>query len=227
VGEQFRFRDGALTQDAIFNLTDTIYKTWNNKELVVGVFCDLTRAFDCVNHDLLIRKLEYYGIKGSILKWLETYLYNRKQRIVLQTHDSTTFVSRWETSTNGVPQGSVLGQLLFNVYVNDLPSILKGLVHTILYADDTTVIVSSKDITTFNYKINLIMNCISKWFQNNQLVLNLEKMHVIKFTIPKALDYPLHIEYNDQDLTTDENVKFSRVCTLIVISSGNNIQTTQ
>jgi hypothetical protein len=54
VGEQFGFRDGALTQDAIFNLTDTIYKAWNNKELVVGVFCDLTRAIDCVNHDLLI-----------------------------------------------------------------------------------------------------------------------------------------------------------------------------
>jgi hypothetical protein len=111
VGEQFGFRDGASTQDAIFNLTDTIYKAWNNKELVVGVFCNLTRAFDCVNHDSLIRKLEYYGINGSILKWLETYLYHRKQRIVLQTHDSTTFVSRWETSRHDVPRGSVLGPL--------------------------------------------------------------------------------------------------------------------
>jgi hypothetical protein len=150
VGEQFGFRDGRLTQDAIFHLTDTIYEAWNNKELVLGVFCDLTRAFDCVKHDLLIRKLEYYGIKGSILKWLETYLYIRKQRMVLQTHDSTTFVSKWETSRHGVPQGSVLGPLLFNVHVNDLPSILKGLAYTILYADDTTIIVSTKDITTLN-----------------------------------------------------------------------------
>jgi hypothetical protein len=89
-----------------------------------------------------------------------------------------------------------------------LPSILKGLAHIILYADDATFIVSSEDITTLNYKINLVMNSISKWFQNNQLVLNLEKMHAIKFTTPKALDYPVHIEYNDQDLNIDENVKF-------------------
>jgi hypothetical protein len=93
-----------------------------------------------------------------------------------------------------------LDPLLFNVYVNDLPSILKGLAHTILYADDITSIVSLKDITILNHN--------SKWFQNNQLVLNLEKMHVIKFTTPKALDYQLHIEYNDQDLNIDENVKF-------------------
>jgi hypothetical protein len=152
--------------------------------------------------------LEYYGIKGSILKWLETYLCNRKQRILLQTHDSTTSVSRWETSRHGVPQGSVLGPLLYNVYVIDLPSILKGLAHTILYADDTTFIVSSKDITTLNYKINLIMIRISKWLQNNQLVLDLEKTHVIKYTTPKALDYPLHIECNDQDLNIDDNVTF-------------------
>ncbi|PNF35250.1 hypothetical protein B7P43_G06859, partial [Cryptotermes secundus] len=192
VDEQYGFRNGASTQNAIFNLTNSVYKAWNNKELVVGIFCDLTRAFDCVNHDLLIQKLEHYGIRGSILKWFESYLFNRKQRTLLQTQNLNTSVSRWLTSRHGVPQGSVLGPLLFNVYINDFPSILKGLAHIILYADDTTIIVSSKDITTLNQKINLIMNRIHKWFQNNQLVLNLDKTHVIKFATPKALDYPLH-----------------------------------
>ena len=165
VAEQYGFCDGVSAQDAIFKLTDLIFKAWNNRELVAGVFCDLPRAFDCVNHDLLIRKLEYYGVKGSILKWLETYLYNRKQRVVLQFHNSTTFVSEWETSRHGVPQGSVLGPLLFNVYINDFPSILNNVAHTILYADDTTIIVSSNDPNTLNYKLNLVMNRISKWFQ--------------------------------------------------------------
>jgi hypothetical protein len=135
-------------------------------------------------------------------------LYNRKQRVVLQIHNSTAFVSEWETSRHGVPQGSVLGPLLFNVYINDFPSILNNAAHTILYADDTTIIVSSNDPNPLNYKLNVVMNRISKWFQNNHLVLNLKKMHVIKFTTAKALEYPLHTVYNNQDLNIDENVKF-------------------
>jgi hypothetical protein len=81
--EQYGFCSGVSIQTAVFKLTDLIHKAWNNKELVVGVFCDLTRAFDCFNRDLLIRRLEYYGVRGCILKWLDTYLFNRKQRVVL------------------------------------------------------------------------------------------------------------------------------------------------
>jgi hypothetical protein len=135
-------------------------------------------------------------------------LYNRKQRVVLQFHNSTTFVSEWETSRHGVHQGSVLGPLLFNVYINDFPSILNNVAHTILYADDITIIVSSNDLNPLNYKLNIVMNRISKWFQNNHLVLNLKTTHMIQFTTAKAHEYPLHIVYNNQDLNIDENVKF-------------------
>jgi hypothetical protein len=77
VDNQFGFSKGVSTQKAIFTVTDYIYKAWNNEEMVVGIFYDLTKAFDCVNHDLLVRKLKQYGIKGSLLKVLETYLYKR------------------------------------------------------------------------------------------------------------------------------------------------------
>jgi hypothetical protein len=83
------------------------------------------------------------------------HIYIIGNRVVLQIHNSTTFVSEWETSRHGVPQGSVLGPLLFNVNINDFPSILNNVAHTILYADDTTIIVSSNDPNTLNYKLNL------------------------------------------------------------------------
>ena len=127
VSEQYDFRDGVSIENAIFTLTELIFKGWNNKELITGLFCDLTKAFDCVNQ-LLIQKLEYYGVKGSILNWLESYLYNRKQRTVLQLINSTKFLSEWETIRYGVPQGSVLGPLLFNVYISDFPCIIKLLI---------------------------------------------------------------------------------------------------
>jgi hypothetical protein len=93
VAEQYGFCDSVSTQYTVFNLTNHILKAWNDKEFVVGVFCDLTRAFDCVNHDLLIRKLEYYGVKGSILNWLETCLYNSRELFCKLANQLILFVS--------------------------------------------------------------------------------------------------------------------------------------
>jgi hypothetical protein len=139
-----------------------IFKAWNNKELITGLFCDLTKAFDCVNHELLIQKLEYYGVKGSILNWLESYMYTGKQRTVLQLINSTKFLSEWKTIRYGVPQGPVLGPLLFNVYINDFPCIINKVAHTILYADDTNILVLASDQNELNSKLNLVKSYISK-----------------------------------------------------------------
>jgi retron-type reverse transcriptase len=156
VSELYGFRDGVSIENAIFTLTELIFKAWNKKELITGLFCDLTQAFDCVDHELLIQKLDYYGVKGSILKWLESYLYNRKQRPVLQLINSTEYLSEWETIRFGVPQGSVLSPLLFNVYINDFPCIIHKDAHTILYADDTNILVSANDQNEINSKLNLV-----------------------------------------------------------------------
>jgi hypothetical protein len=93
VAEHYGFRDGVSTENAIFRLTELIFKAWNNRGLITGLFCDLTKAFDCVNYELLIRKLGYYEVKDAILKWFESYLYNRKQGVVMQLVNSTNFLS--------------------------------------------------------------------------------------------------------------------------------------
>jgi hypothetical protein len=91
---------------------------------------------------------------------------------------------------------------------NDFPCIINKVAHTILFADDTNILVSLNAQNGLNSKLNLVMNCISKWFQNNQLVLNLNKTHMVKFTSPKTLVYPLHTAHNNEAHNVGENVKF-------------------
>jgi len=156
----------------------------------------------------LILKLEFYEVKGSILNWLKYYLQNRQQRVVLEFVNSPNLLSDWEVARHGVPQGSVLGPLLFNVYTNDFPCTINKVSHTILFADDTNILVSSINLNKLNSKLNSVLHYISKWFQSNQLALNLNKMHIVKFTSSKLLTYPLNIVYNNQALTVSEYIKF-------------------
>jgi hypothetical protein len=195
VSGQYGFRGNVSTESATFKLTDSILRAWNNKEYVMGLFCDLTKAFDCVSHELLISKLEFYGVNGSILNCLKSYLYNRKQRVLLKFDSSPNIWSDWETIRHGVPQGSVLGSLLFNVHINDFPCIIGKVSHTILFADDTNILVSCNDHTELNSKLNKVFCYISEWFQNNQLVLNLNKTQFINFISSKSstTHYRFHI----------------------------------
>ena len=127
---------------------------WNKKIHIGGIFCDLTKAFDCVNHGLLMAKLEHYGMQDVTYNWLKSYLIGRKQRVKINGNENQIHYYTWEIVKWGVPQGSVLEPLLFTVYVNDLPRSVTHDSEAILFADDTSVLVKDKDYTNFKQKMN-------------------------------------------------------------------------
>ncbi|GFG37065.1 hypothetical protein Cfor_05746 [Coptotermes formosanus] len=163
-------------------LTDSILTSLNQHEQVGGIFCDLTKAFDCVNHEILLAKLHYYGIQGVNANWFKTYITNRKQKVKItsQNHKGDS-LCRWETIKYGVPQGSILDPLLFIIYVNDLPSAIHQFATPVIYVDDTSILVTAKDLKDLQIKVSSTLNHVSNWFSSSGLTLNMEKTNIIKF----------------------------------------------
>ena len=139
--------------------------------LLNGVlFLDLKKAFDTVDdHEILLKKLNFYGVDSISLKWFQSYLTDRKQRTYVNGS-----LSDYGSTVCGVPQGSILGPLLFLIYVNDLPA--SGLSSTPrLYADDTCLTLTSHDPTDLQIKLNSDLNKVQSWLQENKLSLNVKK----------------------------------------------------
>ena len=139
---QFGFREKHSTQQAIISLVEKIADSWDSEDIVIWVFLDLKKAFDTVSHDILLKKLYAYEIRGNAFKLLKSYLTNRTQFVVYDGIPSCTL-----PINRGVPQGSVLGPLLFIISMNDIGNV-SDFLYTILYADDTSVLLNRKDYIT-------------------------------------------------------------------------------
>ena len=194
----------------------------------------MSKAFDTVYHEILISKLEYYGIKGKTLKWLKSYLGERKQCISYSDVGKTSMCS----VICGIPQGSILGPLLFLIYVNDLhkaSSILKP----VMFADDANLFLSNKDINKLFNDMNVELQKMSVWFKANELSLNLTKTKSTLFHSQKkkrliANDLPMLYIDNFEiaretvtkflDIFIDENLTWKyhieRVCNKVSKSIG-------
>jgi hypothetical protein len=141
----------------------------------------LTKAFDIVNHDILITKLEYYGVVGRFGELIKSYLRNRYQRVLTKSWHNSNYVSAWEMIRYGVPQGSVLGPLLFLFYINDLPQSVKGLAKSTLFADDTSLIIANSEPQKLDQDVKVFLENLQSWFYSNRMLLNYNKTNFVQF----------------------------------------------
>ena len=147
-----------------------------NNSFSCCVFLDFAKAFDTVNHDILLSKLEHYGIRGVANKWFKSYLYNRPQTVKIGNEKSEELYIR-----SGVPQGSVLGPLLFLIYINDLPEhVSVGHVH--LYADDTTFYYIDRNTEEVIDALNIIGRDVGRWCEKNKMTIHTDKSEVMLIT---------------------------------------------
>lgn len=183
---QYGFRKNHSTEFATIEIVDKIANEIDKKKIPFSVFIDLSKAFDTLDHGILLKKLHYYGIEGTPLKWFESYLTGRSQSVKY----NNTISSRLEIKT-GVPQGSILGPLLFLIYINDISKVSR-LFQAILFADDTSLIgtftsfqlfaaKSHGDIKLLSTRINTELQLVHEWLKINKLSLNVDKTKVMIF----------------------------------------------
>ena len=188
---------------ALAQITEMIKVSIDSGKFGCGIFIDLRKAFNTVNHEILLNKLEHYGIRGNMLKWFQSYLSHRKQYVSVNGQSSELLAI-----TCGVPQGSVLGPLLFLIYINDLPNISKVL-NFYLFADDTNIYYESDSLQELEKVINKELNKLNLWLNVNRLSLNIDKTNYIIFHhYNKPTKKRITIKINNKAINEKKFIKY-------------------
>ena len=195
---QYGFRKNHSTEYAVLELVNRIVEKMDKNEVPINIYLDLSKAFDTLDHDILLFKLAYYGVSGSSLILLKNYLSNRKQYV-----EFCDVQSEFRTIYTGVPQGSILGPLLFIIYLNDL-IMATELFKPIIYADDTALCATLNAFANINQnledKINSELVIINDWFRLNKLSLNVNKTKAMLFYNPRRRLDNINIKINDDKI---------------------------
>lgn len=225
---QFGFVQGKSTSDAMYDSLNHIYEEIDRRNSVLGMFFDLSKAFDTVNYDILLRKMWAYGVRGIPYNLFSSYLTNRKSVIAIRGHAkgiSREYFSSVMDITCGVPQGSILGPTLFLLYVNDLKSSLPSC-SLAQYADDTSCVVAQPDIGLVSLQANKIISAMCLWCDNNRLRLNVEKTSLVQFRASTNISCSSYVRYGGRSipeteyvgflgLTVDSQLKFEEHCSTL------------
>ena len=183
--EQYGFRIGHSTELAALHLVNHLTKQMDTGKIPINIYIDLSKAFDTLDHAILLDKLKYYGIRGVAYRLFHSYLSNRYQYVEFNGSISSTKVI-----DTGVPQGSILRPLLFLIYINDLPCV-SPLFNMVMYADGTTLYCNLSNNANENY-LNSELNKISEWLASNKLSLNTRKTKFMVFhTVQRKIQYPI------------------------------------
>ncbi|XP_044744624.1 uncharacterized protein LOC123306611 isoform X2 [Coccinella septempunctata] len=207
------YTEGIFPNDLKLAIVRPCYKRGPTTDM--GLFLDLTKAFDCVDHQQLLKKLELYGIRDKQLKLIESYLRGRRQKVIIP-HQECDYESEEMTVEMGVVQGSILGPLFFLVYINDLPDDLNAHedltdveLEVTIYADDTNIVTLDRDLQETFTQAGKILNCVEGWCAGNQLLLNVTKTECITFHTERLLlDLPRRINIGGNEVQLSSTVNF-------------------
>ena len=215
---QLGFRKSHSTIHALISLTEEIRHALDENKIACGIFIDLQKALDTVDHTILLKKLAHYGIRGLENDWFKAYLNNRYQFVSINGYESNKLIMK-----HGVPQGSVLGPLLFLIYINDLNNAIKycGVQH---FADNTNLLISNTSPKQIQKYINLDLKNLCKWLWANKISLNTSKTELLVFKHPnKKINYQFKIKMNGKKLYPSKFVRYLGILIYSNLSFNDHI----
>lgn len=199
---QHGFRPGHSTETAAYSFVQTVYEKLDDGLFVAGLFFDLSKAFDSLNFSFMLSKFYSLGFRGIFLDWLESYITERNMSVRIDRADSKVY-----SLDMGVPQGSVLGPLLFLLFVNDLPDCIIALL-VVLFADDSSFLIAGRSFEELSANISAVVKMFVDWCRRNGLIVNLEKTVCIHFGLKNMVANPIVSTQEELSIMSTESTKF-------------------